>query len=914
MLAFTNNSWHDGLEERGSGATSAVWTQKPGYVVNDATLFYDCNCRETCCIVDAKHGNLSCAYGSYGLLCSQCIDEHFKEASTGNCKKCADWAVIETLLAVVLSFPAMLVVFFVWWKTAGAIPVCHGLKLWVAKGACCPLFIRNHNFGRPINLLVRSFKQNLKTKVKLLVGFYQISTLLHSAYNVPYPYSYLRVMAKVQFLSVDFTEALPGPCIFGQDYNFARKLYAVGALAVLIGVGSCLVVRFSSGERQRPWANKALPWLSAVLFFTYPGFSAFFFDALKCRKIDDAEYLVADLSVRCSGANYDLLRAIAIVCVAFWCFGLPVIWVSVLWPERKELSDKRQLKRDKGLPLSGFQGHLEDFHAPYEPEFWWFEGVEYLKKLLLIGVVPAASQGKVWGALLALLVTVTHLAFVLAMSPFTQVSDQIVAVSSSALLFIVLLLSVILKMNSAYESGLAAAGINPDAAANLLIASNVAVIVFTVAGYFISVWQARLLAGKFADLERPLLELREVLQEQGVLQPEPQWEWQDVADAQEASTEGAEDQAILHELAGSLRWPDSGLAQDDASDMGLPAGTTALQIVRSLVAEKLQRIRQQFPSAVHADLCEAMVMYSPHNWLCHKGHSPVQSGGSAKYGKYQGELEFGSHQDFHHGAVAVLGPIIGETSVLAAMVRELLEQGGEGDRYNLWYLLFCVAVEQPEYKDSGVARIGQVLDEGHSGMRLAHFTRKVNNALTDSGSNNSVSDAGVLALRLYSVSTYIPMNAALRKKGMELMKGNMQGKGTALRFKACIQSARQCLISMQAIPREHVDTYRSVNGYLGGEFERNNIGLDYAFISATTQKAEALKFSKDAALTVLFVVTYVGSCPGADISLLSVYPGQKEVLFPPCTGFSLAADDKRGPIAGKGAGHAIVSVIPAAAR
>ena len=91
--------------------------------------------------------------------------------------------------------------------------------------------------------------------------------------------------------------------------------------------------------------------------------------------------------------------------------------------------------------------------------------------------------------------------------------------------------------------------------------------------------------------------------------------------------------------------------------------------------------------------------------------------------------------------------------------------------------------------------------------------------------------------------------------------------------------------------------------------------LRRAFISATTQKAEALKFSNGADLTVLFTIAYVGSCPGADISPISVYPGQKEVLFPPCTGFSLAiGDNERGQIAGKGAGHALVKVIPAAAR
>ena len=67
--------------------------------------------------------------------------------------------------------------------------------------------------------------------------------------------------------------------------------------------------------------------------------------------------------------------------------------------------------------------------------------------------------------------------------------------------------------------------------------------------------------------------------------------------------------------------------------------------------------------------------------------------------------------------------------------------------------------------------------------------------------------------------------------------------------------------------------------------------------------------------TVLFIVAYVGSRPGAGISSISVYTGQKEVLFAPCTGLSLAkADGSAAPRTGEGAGQARVRVTPAAAR
>jgi hypothetical protein len=45
----------------------------------------------------------------------------------------------------------------------------------------------------------------------------------------------------------------------------------------------------------------------------YPGFTSSFFDALKYKTIVKVSYITADLSIRCSGADYNLLRAFAIL-------------------------------------------------------------------------------------------------------------------------------------------------------------------------------------------------------------------------------------------------------------------------------------------------------------------------------------------------------------------------------------------------------------------------------------------------------------------------------------------------------------------------------------------------------------------------------------------------------------------------
>ena len=90
--------------------------------------------------------------------------------------------------------------------------------------------------------------------------------------------------------------------------------------------------------------------------------------------------------------------------------------------------------------------------------------------------------------------------------------------------------------------------------------------------------------------------------------------------------------------------------------------------------------------------------------------------------------------------------------------------------------------------------------------------------------------------------------------------------------------------------------------------------MEYAFFSSTTEERVAKEFAGSAEHSVLFTITYVATCPGTDISLLSVYAGEKEVLYPPCTGLSLDAGERpTGQDTGAGAGHAHVKVVPASA-
>jgi hypothetical protein len=273
--------------------------------------------------------------------------------------------------------------------------------------------------------------------------------------------------------------------------------------------------------------------------------------------------------------------------------------------------------------------------------------------------------------------------------------------------------------------------------------------------------------------------------------------------------------------------------------------------------------------------------------------------------KFQGELKLGSYAEFHDGVDGIIGEDIPDEQALQAIHDGIVRDGNpDEDRYNLWYVQHCAAVEQANYDEKGVQRShDKMLDAGHGGMRLQDFVDACNRKLQQAGSTKLLTAAHVLSLRLYTCSTFRRMNRSLR--------GFMPRVDGQIPLRACIQGARKGILRFQVVPRSPASSFRGVKGFLAAKFGAERMGMDYAFLSTSVTQGIAKEFAGSAAKTVLFEVEFVATCPGADISMLSLFPGEKEVLFAPCTGLNLR--DGGADATEPSAGQARVVVSPTAA-
>ena len=150
---------------------------------------------------------------------------------------------------------------------------------------------------------------------------------------------------------------------------------------------------------------RALPALGLISFFAFPVVSSYAFRAFDCECFDNGEsYLRADYSLLCSTGcempsrpmlfetnatgvytdEYWEVQYLARAAIAFYpvwdpaALPLPAARAQGAGPERRRGSARR----------SSF------LHREYEPRYFWWEILEVVKKLFLVGFAAIALAGR----------------------------------------------------------------------------------------------------------------------------------------------------------------------------------------------------------------------------------------------------------------------------------------------------------------------------------------------------------------------------------------------------------------------------------------------------------------------------------------------------------------------------------------
>ena len=186
-------------------------------------------------------------------------------------------------------------------------------------------------------------------------------------------------------------------------------------------------------------------------------------------------------------------------------------------------------------------------------------------------------------------------------------------------------------------------------------------------------------------------------------------------------------------------------------------------------------------------------------------------------------------------------------------------------------------------------------------MTLADFVAAPNSREAE------LEEAHVLALRLYTTRAYLLINTPLRDLGRH-ERGEAHPLPVTVAFLAEAIRRLRAVGAKQANARSPVVLYRGLAHRTVPPAFFKEGGTEYAPMSTTNDLSVAVRYSASRSSVLLRMVTKSFIERGADISYLSAFPGEAEVLFPPLT--YLKPTGKTEEVATGDASFTIIDVVP----
>lgn len=225
-------------------------------------------------------------------------------------------------------------------------------------------------------------------KIKIMVGFFQISNVIAFQGEVPWPTYFQEFLNVFSFLNFDFVPWQAFGCAV--SFDFIIKAICVGCMPIIAAL--CLVclvylpmkyldkrdMTDSNKYRKKRDRSVARVWRLALftIFLLYPYVSSVELGVFNCINIDGTWYMVEQLTEVCFTSDWWSRAIVPLVFVVLYPLGIPLFSIILLKRARPTMKSPRT------LIAYGF------LYEAYNTQSWFFELVDILHKLLLTSLIP----------------------------------------------------------------------------------------------------------------------------------------------------------------------------------------------------------------------------------------------------------------------------------------------------------------------------------------------------------------------------------------------------------------------------------------------------------------------------------------------------------------------------------------------
>lgn len=293
----------------------------------------------------------------------------------------------------------------------------------------------------------------ISTLVKIFVGLVQILTQVEFTLELRWPPMFAWLVNLLKVFSFDFLAFIDIGCV--ADYTFYDKFAIAifmipGFLAITYGI-------YIYRKDVVGIANQTSKMGFAVIFLSYPFVSTSMFQGLSCRQLDqDEEWLSVDMQIDCLSTSYSVFRVMAAVGICAYPLGIPVMTLYTLVLNRDGV-------RSEG---SDTYARFEFLVGDYKPDYYYWDALEMLRKVLVTGMLMFVSRGSMFQLLVGLVICLIFLFASAWLQPFKSEIANIFKSATEFCLVLTLALCVMSKVDLEMED------VSEDVIGALLLGTN----------------------------------------------------------------------------------------------------------------------------------------------------------------------------------------------------------------------------------------------------------------------------------------------------------------------------------------------------------------------------------------------------------------------------------------------------------
>ncbi|KAH8054278.1 G-protein coupled receptor [Aureococcus anophagefferens] len=290
--------------------------------------------------------------------------------------------------------------------------------------------------------------------------------------SVDYPSAFSSVLRALRVFELNLGFSPLSCAVDGFDY-YDELVFATCAPVAVVAAYKVVVSARAlvPGRRDRDEEDSTLAAAVLVAFLVFPSSSSTAMAFWRCRGGfgDGKRYLAADLSVECGGPKYAAYEVFAGLMVCVWPVGVPLCFYALLFRVRDKINPLRKLGFSKSLSKSTSSSlptkkeritkalRIRDgrphrvcesvklLYLPYDPEVWYFEVIETIRRLALTTVQSLVAPGTAANVLYCVVLVLLSAKLYQARQPFAATSDNHLAEALSWLLAAIFLTALLQK-------------------------------------------------------------------------------------------------------------------------------------------------------------------------------------------------------------------------------------------------------------------------------------------------------------------------------------------------------------------------------------------------------------------------------------------------------------------------------------